>query len=284
MMKLLAIVLVFLSLAPLARAQDRLIFCNQPERIKTRGGLASAPLEPGKSYQIFYHYRNETGRSGEFVLALHSASRQPLAFTARQGMADPTDDPPSAGEQAMARYFNRRATSFLAQDGTARFAYRLGHRDIASGVLTIVPRTRAFLKLYFGHNDAMIPGAQAFLVDAPRCDVEIPLGKESPKQTYRIGKPEMGLDSRMDGSYGMIYAFKLDAPVGSRVRVSFSPRGGQAGLVGTLDGALVRTSILQARERANVLETVVGPEGALFVTSPFGGVFYPVELTFERLR
>jgi hypothetical protein len=52
----------------------------------------------------------------------------------------------------------------------------------------------------------------------------------------------------------------------------------------TAEEALVRTSILQAHERANVLEAVVRREGALFVTSPFGGVFYPIELTFELLR
>jgi hypothetical protein len=283
-MKLLSIVFFFLLTALPSLAQDRLIFCNQPERIRSRGGLANTPLEAGKSYQVFYHYRNETGRSGEFVVALHGEGGKPLAFTARQGLADPTDDPPSAGEQAMARYFNRQATPFVAQDGMARFAYRLGHRDVASGVLTIVPKTRARLSLYFGKNDAMIPGAQAFLVDAPRCDVEIPLDrKNTPKQTYRIGKPEAGLDTRMDGSYGMIYAFKVDAPTGSRVRVSFSPRGGQAGIVGTLNGALIRTPILQAAERATVCELTVGPNGALLITSPFGGVFYPVELTFELL-
>ncbi len=269
---------------PTAWAQDRLIYCNQPERVRTRGVLASAYLEPGKTYQVFYHYRNETGRSTEFVVALSGTSAGPLAFTARQGLADPTDDPPSAGEQAMARYFNRRDTPFVAQDGTARFAYRLGQRDVASGVLTLTAKTRAKLALYVGNNDALVPGAQTMLIDTPRCDVEIPLSKNNPRQTYRIGKPESGLDSRMDGSYGMIYAFKLDAPVGSRVRVSFSPRGGQSGLVGTLNGALVRTPILQATEHAVVCEAKIGPGGTMLVTSPFGGVFYPVELTFELMR
>jgi hypothetical protein len=273
---------LFVCLCPLtAQAQDRLIYCNQPERVRSRGVLASAYLEPGKTYQVFYHYRNETGRSAEFVVALSGTGGGPLAFTARQGLADPTDDPPSAGEQAMARYFNRRDTPLVAQDGTAQFSYRLGHRDVASGVLTITAKTRAKLALYFGNNDALVPGAQTMIVDTPRCEVEIPLSKINPKQIYRIGKPESGIDSRMDGSYGMIYAFKLDAPVGSRVRVSFSPRGGQSGLVGTLNGALVRSPILQATERAVVCEAKITQSGAVLVTSPFGGVFYPVELTFE---
>lgn len=284
-MRLLGTLLFLLLTALPSLAQDRLIFCNQPERIKSKGGLASTHLEAGKSYQVFYHYRNETGRTGEFVVALHGEGGKPLAFTARQGLADPTNDPPSAGEQAMARYFNRQATPFVAKKGAARFAYKLGHRDVASGVLTIVTKSKAKLSLYFGSNNAMVPGAQIFLVDAPRCDVEIPLNKTfSPKQTYRIGKPESGLDTRMDGSYGMIYAFKIDAPIGSKVRVSFSPRGGQAGLVGTLNGNLVRTPILQATQRAKVCELTVGPNGALLETSPFGGVFYPVELTFELVR
>jgi hypothetical protein len=65
--------------------------------------------------------------------------------------------------------------------------------------------------------------------------------------------------------------------------VTFSPRGGQAGLVGTLNGTLVRTPILQATERGVVCEALSGPDGLTLTTSPFGGVFYPVEITFQLL-
>lgn len=266
-----------------ARAQERLIYCNEPERIRSTGSLATSVLEANKTYQIFYHYRNDTGRSGEFVMALHGSLGKPLQFAARQGLADPNSDPPTAGEQAMARFFSRGSRSFTAIDGTARFAYRLASWQVASGYMTVTPKSRARLQLYFGNNASPVPGARCVQVDSPRCDVQIPLSAENGKQVYRIGVPEGDLARKVDGTYGTQYAFQIDAPVGKRVRVTFSPRGGHAGLVGTLNGKLLRTPIQEATKTATVFEATVEKKGILFVTVPYGGVFYPVELTFSLL-
>lgn len=266
-----------------ARAQVRLLYCNEPERIRSSGSLATSVLEANVAYQIFYHYRNDSGRADDFVLALNGPGGKPLQFTARRGLADPTSDPPSAGEQAMARFFSRGSTSFLAQDGTARFAFRLADSQVASGYLTVTTAARTRLQLYFGNNKLPVPGARCVQVESPRTDVEIPLSAENPQQRYRIGVPEGELARSVDGTYGTLYAFKIDAPLGRRVRVSFSPRGGHAGLVGTLNGELLRTPIREAAESATVFEATAGKKGLLFFTVPYGGVFYPVELTFRLL-
>ena len=266
-----------------ASAQDRLLYCNQPERIRSSGSLATSVLEANVPYQIFYHYRNDSGRSDDFVLALNGPGGKPLQFTARRGLADPTSDPPIAGEQAMARFFSRGSTSFLAQDGTARFAFRLADSQVASGYLTVTTAVRTRLQLYFGNNKFPVPGARCVQVESPRTDVEIPLSAENPKQSYRIGVPEGERAGSVDGTYGTLYAFKIDAPPGRRVRASFSPRGGHAGLVGTLNGELLRTPIREAAESATVFEATAGKKGLLFLTVPYGGVFYPVELTFRLL-
>ena len=281
--KILSLTLAVWLSSGLARAQERLLYCNEPERIRTSGSLATSVLEANKTYQIFYHSRNDTGRSGEFVMALNGQVGRPLQFSARQGLADPTSDPPSAGEQAMARFFSRGSQSFTAQDGTARFSYRLASAQVASGYLSVTPKSRARLQLYFGNNASPVPGARCVQVDAPRLDVQIPLSAENPKQVYRIGVPEGELARTVDGTYGTQYAFQIDAPQGRRVRVTFSPRGGHAGLVGTLNGELLRTPIREATQTATVFEATVGKKGLLFVTVPYGGVFYPVELTFALL-
>lgn len=92
------------------------------------------------------------------------------------------------------------------------------------------------------------------------------------------------MSRHLDGTYGMMYAFKVDAPAGRRVRVSFSPRGGKAGLVGSLNGALRQSSIIPATRWKVFCEAVVGKNGSMVLTtSPFGGVFYPVELVFQLL-
>ena len=277
-----AILLTFFT-GPSARAQEKLIYCNQPERIRSNGSLATTVLEANKTYQVFFHYRNDTGRSGEFVLALHGPGGKPLRFAARQGLADPTSNPPTAGEQAMARFFARGSQNFTAKDGTARFSYRLASWQVASGYLTVTPKARTRFQLYFGNNASPVPGARCIQVDSPRCDVQIPLSAENTKQIYRIGVPEGELARSVDGTYGTQYAFRIDAPIGRRVRVEFSPRGGHAGLVGTLNGELLRTPIREAAERATVFEAAVDKKGLVFVTAPYGGVFYPVELTFTLL-
>ena len=79
----------------------------------------------------------------------------------------------------------------------------------------------------------------------------------------------------------MVYAFKVTAPPGSRVRVAFSPRGGQAGVVGTVDGVLQQSRIVGAAAWSVFSDLVVGKEGLELLTMPFGGVFYPVELAFD---
>jgi hypothetical protein len=266
-----------------ARAQDHLLFCNNPERITLAGAYAEAKIEAGKSYTIFFHYKNYTGASGPLVLALHGTVGKPLKFTARQGFADPQRDPPNAGRQAMARYLSAPEQPFNGKKGFARFSYPLGNRQVASGILHLKSESDARLRIYFRHDKWTVPGAQVIAVDAPRREVEIALSKEVKKQYYRIGEPEEGMSRHLDGTYGMLYAFKIAAPEGRKVRVAFSPRGGKGGLVGSVNGAMSYTPIIPATHWRVFLETKVGKDGVILTTAPFGGVFYPVELMFQLM-
>jgi hypothetical protein len=89
------------------------------------------------------------------------------------------------------------------------------------------------------------------------------------------------MSRHLDGTYGVIYSFRVNAPVGSKVRVAFSPRGGKSGLVGTVDGAMHQSRIVGAAVWSSFSDTVVGKDGMVVTTLPFGGVFYPVELLFQ---
>jgi hypothetical protein len=92
------------------------------------------------------------------------------------------------------------------------------------------------------------------------------------------------MSKHLDGTYGMLYAFKVDAPPGRKVRVSFSPRGGHAGLVGSVGGIMRQSRIVGAAGWAVFSEVKVGKSGLVsLTTAPFGGVFYPVELVFQLL-
>jgi hypothetical protein len=266
-----------------ARAQDRLLFCNTPERITMPGSYAESKLEAGKSYTVFYHYKNYTGSAGPFVIALHGDAGKPLKFTARQGMADPQRDPPSAGRQAMARYMSAPEKSYNGKKGFGRFDYKLGNRQVASGIITVTCESDARLRIYFRHDKWSAPGVHTVAVDAPRREVDIALSKEAKRQFYRIGEPEDGMSRHLDGTYGMLYAFKIAAPEGRKVRVCFSPRGGKGGMVGSVKGTTHVSQIIPATHWRVFLETKVGKDSVILTTAPFGGVFYPVELMFQLM-
>ena len=267
-----------------AQAQDQLLFCNHPEKITMPGAHADTILRKDQTYKIFFHYRNVTGANGPLVVALHGTNGKALKFMARKGFGDPRIDPTLAGRQAMARYLSSPAQPFVAQKGAARFQMGLSHKQVASGVMTVRPDQDARLRIYFRHNKWSVPGARVVAVDEPRRNVDIALSSAQKRHAYRIGQPEAGMDRQLDGTYGMVYAFKVNAPAGRKVRVSFSPRGGKAGLVGSVNGALRQTPIVPASSWKVYHTAVVGKNGVLnMTTSPFGGVFYPVEIVFQLI-
>lgn len=274
--------LLMLFAAAPASAQDHLIFCNTPEKMGMPGTYADAPLIGGRVYTIFFHYRNTTADSGPFVVALHGSKGKALNLQVRKGIADPRRDPSLAGRQAMARFLSSGNKSYTGKGG-ARFAFPLGRQQVASGILTVRTDQDVRLRIYFRHSRWTAPGMRVVAVDTPRREVNIALSEDSARQSFRIGEPDPGTSRHMDGTYGMLYAFKVNAPEGSRIRVSFSPRGGKAGLVGSVNGALRQTRIVPATSWKVFCEAVVGKNGVILTTAPFGGVFYPVELLFQLL-
>ncbi|MBC7808430.1 MAG: hypothetical protein H7145_20030, partial [Akkermansiaceae bacterium] len=170
--------------------------------------------------------------------------------------------------------------TYAGKKGGAHFAMTVGSRQTASGVITVTPKSDARLRIYWRHNQWTVPGARVVAIDSPRREVDVLLSKGAINR-HRIGIPEAGMSKHLDGTYGMMYSFKVDAPVGSRVRVSFSPRGGQAGMVGSVNGSLLQSGIIPATSWKVFCEAVVGANGLTLTTAPFGGVFYPVELAFK---
>jgi hypothetical protein len=266
-----------------ARAQDHLLFCNNPEKMRMTGVYADSLLKAGESYTVFYHFKNVTGSAGNFVVSLHGAVAKPLRFEARQGFADPQRDPPLAGRQAMARFLSGVDKSFVGKEGSGRFTYHIENRHVVSGVLSVRCDQDTRLRIYFRHAKWTVPGAKVIAVDAPRREVDIALSATSGRKSFRIGQPEAGMNRHLDGTYGMLYSFRIAAPVGRKVRVSFSPRGGKGGLVGSINGDLRQSNIVPAAKWKVFFEKSVGKQGLNLTTSPFGGVFYPVELVFQLI-
>jgi hypothetical protein len=240
-------------------------------------------LEPGKSYTVFFHYRNTTRSGGNLVVALNGTGGGALRLAARKGFADPRRDPPTAGRQAMARFLSSPEKAYVGKKGYARFAQHLGSKQVASGVLTVRCDQPARLRIYWRHSKWTVPGARVIAVDSPRREVSIDLTGSGAQKFFRIGQPEDGMSRHLDGTYGMLYAFNVAAPPGRKVRVLFSPRGGKGGLVGSVNGSLRQSHIVPAATWKVFSVTVAGENGVRITTSPFGGVFYPVELAFQLL-
>ncbi len=262
--------------------RGHLIFCNEPERMRLAGAYTDELLRAGHTYTIFFHYHCVAEQAGDFVVALHGSAGQRFRFVGRQGFADPQRDPPMAGRQAMARYLSAPERTYRGVGG-ARFGYRLGPHQIASGILTVCAESDARLRIYFKHDQYTVPHASVVSLDTPRHEQEVDLTSGDGSQTFRIGNPEKSRNIQLDGAYGILYAFHIQAPPGRKVRISFSPRGGKGGLVGSLDGKLLQTGICPATHWGVYCETATGKHGVRLTTAPFGGVFYPVELVFRLL-
>jgi hypothetical protein len=246
-----------------------------------RGAYADALLTGGKSYRIFFHYRNLSGKTGPLIVAFQGSAGKRLTMNVRKGIADPTNDPPNAGRQAAARYL-RAVNQIVTGNGGARFPMTLRPYEVASGVLTVRADQDVRLRIYFGDNSRLVSGARIVRVPMPRSEILVALTKGEGPHYYRIGAPELSSNDR-DGAYGHVYAFRVTAPEGSRVRVTFSPRGGQSGLVANIGGAVIQSDILRAEALGVFAESVVGKDGLVIITLPFGGVFYPVEIAFHLL-
>ena len=268
--------------APTVTSSEHLLFCNKPEKIIAAGTHADAMLHAGQTYTVFFHYRNMTRSRGDLVIALSGTPGKPLRFVARRGFGDPQRDPTLAGRQAMARFLSAPEQSYIGRGG-AHFSLSVGGRDTASGVVTILAKTDARLRIYWRHNKWSVPGASIVTLDSPRRAVTIALSRQNRSSYFRIGVPDQGMSKEMDGMYGTLYSFSVQAPLGSRVRVLFSPRGGKAGMVGSINGNMHQSGIVPATQWRIFCEAVVGVHGLRLITAPFGGVFYPVELRFQLI-
>jgi hypothetical protein len=270
------------AVPPSLQEADVLLFCNRPERLDRPGAYADAKLSGGRTYRVFFHYRNASSRTQPLVVAFQGSVGKPLTLLVHKGIAEPQRDPPLAGKRAIERYLNAPSQRLVGRGGV-RFALPLRPRDVASGILTVRANQDCRLRIYFRDNRRVVPGARVVTVATPRRDVTVRLTAKSGPQYYRIGVPDRALVGHLDGTYGLVYAFRVEAPAGSRVRVTFSPRGGKAGLVGSVNGALRSSDILGPEALAVFADVVIGKAGLVVMTVPFGGVFYPVEVAFHLL-
>ncbi|MDX1934597.1 MAG: hypothetical protein SFU56_18515 [Capsulimonadales bacterium] len=272
---------------------DYLLFCNQPERLTRPGAYADARLIGGRTYRIFFHYRNMKRSSAPLTLAFHGTAGAPLTVSLRKGIADPQNDPPRAGRQALTKYLRARSVPVTGRNGSIALPLTLRSFDTASGILTVRPSADCRFRVLFDGGRQTVRGARVTEVPAPRREVTIRLSETRPARFFRIGRPDdlpeqhaprsgnVSARDRMDGSYGLLYSFHVRTPPGRRVRITFSPRGGQSGMVALVDGSVRSSNIVPPAGLALFAETTVTDAGLHLVTMPFGGVFYPVEIAFH---
>jgi hypothetical protein len=274
---------------------DYLLFCNQPERLTRPGAYADAKLIGGRTYRIFFHYRNASGKTAPITLAFHGSAGKPLTLLLRKGFADAQKDPPRAGRQALVRYLEARPVAQTNSRGAIAIPMMLHPYDTASGIVTVRPSQDCRFRILFADGRQPVRGGRVTAIPTPRREVVVSLTDKTPTQYFRIGAADdlvvhstirngkITEKNPMDGSYGLVYSFSVRAPMGRRVRVTFSPRGGQAGMVALLNGALRSSDIIGPAGLAVFAESTMSQSGFGLVTMPFGGVFYPVEIAFHLL-
>jgi hypothetical protein len=104
-----------------AQAADKLLFCNQPERMINGGTHADALIKAGQTYRIFLHYRNGTRVTAPLVVSFQGTSKnKPLSIFIQKGIAKPQTDPSEAGKQATARFMASPARQYVGRAATGR--------------------------------------------------------------------------------------------------------------------------------------------------------------------
>lgn len=263
-----------------AALPERLLFCNCPERLTRFGAYADAPLAAGRPYRVFYHFHNTTRRTAPLVVALVGTEKKPVRAVVRKGVGDWCASPRSAGQTAMQRFLSAPTVAYKG-NGVVRFAAPLAPHHVASGVMTVRCAQDARLRIFFGDNRRVVPDARVVAADAPRRQVRVKLTAKNGPQYVRIGQPDAKMSPLLDGAYGFLYDFQITAPKGRTVHVTFSPRGGHAGLVATVNGKLINAPIAAPASVVPLASFLMGNRPLRLVTLPFGGVFYPVEIAFR---
>lgn len=261
-----------------------LYFLNEPESVCKPGTVARQPLLRKGRARIFFHFRNCTGKAQVFTLAVNKTVNKTANGTeskagealeimeARQVRAAFAVD----GEPEQAGI--RAAHAFMTQNpakGGISLRVRVEPLQTVSGIAEGTCDEEGVILAQMGEGDVvrgMKVVANAWIFES----FERKMGS-SASWKLRLGEDREG---RIAGDYGSTLRVGVENVSGktSRLRIVVSPRGGDLALAYRDQHRVLRTPMLAARSRRELLSRVLRP-GEKFSLDliPAGGFNYPVE-------
>lgn len=227
------------------RPAERLLYSNEPERIRREGTLFVGKVEAGGPSRLFYHHINDTRRPVLLTATVVNMSMEPVRLQIVPGFGAPDTDAVRAGHVAGQRFFPRYMHNageiYLLPSGAAipLAVHRLDPQETASGmaemrilspdsahcllrVSAAAPRNAPWPASLAGVGPAWRhasprPATTAERSDSPASLSIYPAPARQVRAEYEIGKPwtwiPLGTEpicavaggKELAGNYGVIY-------------------------------------------------------------------------------
>jgi hypothetical protein len=252
--------------------EGMIYFLNIPETIRKPGIIHEQKiLKDGRS-RIFWHYKNSTNSAQQFNIRL---SEKNAGTRFGQSVSS---SPPTAGTRAMLNFLKSspRPEKYLNETVVVPRGYTV------SGVAEGIWNKGATIKANLGKGNK-VPGIVQ--VANPHLFVEQVAVLSSTKTVkLSIGQNKPG---HISGNYGSTIrtSFKSNLAIKTKIRVSFSPRGGPLNLIYIYNGKVICSPRVAAKKDYTLFYVWLssGQQVNLDVY-PLGGFNYPVEIRFTPIK
>ncbi len=292
---------------------NAVLFSNAPESVYTPGLLYGSHLVNGDRARLAYHHQNRSGDKLRFRILLANLSSTNQRVFYRAGNAGPDISTYQVGFASVERYlrsYGRGQGYYLtiAPNATTVLFSRVANADHSvSGLIDLHMLTNGEVGVsvvaekpgspannaYIAGNTGGAPGAHY----SPRYHP----GATSRNDSYdldgnwlflRVGKGET-FDHRgrpLMGDYGVLLEYRVslinNVGYSRTVAISFDATAGDAMAVFLINGELVRTPMVRARDPYQIKVLTLGPyenREINLVTIPAGGSHFPANLVFAAL-
>ncbi len=309
------------NIGPHDNKTEELWYSNDPEVLKAPGRLYWARLAEGGAARMLYHHQNMSGRPLMLKYSLVNTSDLPLKAALTLGDSTPHKNPTYAGYMAGQEFFPRWVSGSASvvevppHSVVPIVAIGMKPGQTASGLMSL-HHISGPLALVIGECEAAtIEGiAQTNIASQlptkNLADFSINLAG-SPQHVYspaersikieyevggrfgyaRIGQVPVGRvddEGALSGNFGIVY--KIEATLSNRTNIPtdiefvYESSAGYGGAYFRINGSVVKTPLLQAKEAFRLLKFRLEPgEKKTFYleTIPLSGGSYPVTLTIK---
>jgi hypothetical protein len=297
---------------------SRILYSNDPERLKKFQMLYSGHTDPGQTQRLLYHHQNMMRQKAGFVVDLVNTSGEYASVHLIEGISDPLVDTFDVGYRAGLEFLKSRRSGagwivdIPPMSRRILVSQSLGHLFTASGVLDIhqldgspllirVVARPDDLRAQEDPSDQNVPLHGIAVDELQFSDRTYPDPNKRLEMSYTIGGnwafrkfgdaalKNGSSEHRLYGNYGVIYEIKATIinplPTNASADIVFESTAGTASGVFFINGKESRVKHLGASDEAVIGRLMVPAGGRVaesIVTMPLSGSFYPATIIIRK--